>query len=113
MAPLSVLPMKPGPPSAMARLVNPLVPNGAPEKLTGGMPAGRPVLLSCANAPRAVIWLARLAAVVNCPPATAALYCATSAALTPPATSGLKQVGETPGATMLGATAPKFAATRQ
>src|SRR5687768_15155849 len=121
MAPFKVEPIKAGPPSAMARLANPLLPNGAPLKLTGGSPGARgtpgaELLFSRAKAPSAVMFEPIFAAVVNWPPASAALYWPMRAARTPVATAVLKQVGETPGARIAAGTPgllAKLAPTRQ
>src|SRR5579884_888151 len=104
----------PGTPSTVPTLLKPLLPNGA-ELKSSGTP-GPPVLFRPANADSVVMLPAMAVASGMFPPATAALNWEIRFARTPAATGVLKQVGEAPGARIIGPTngfAAKFAATRQ
>src|SRR5437763_1073290 len=114
LAPFSV----PGTPSTSPTLVKPLLPNGAALKLIGGRPGasgtpGAALLLSPAKAPSAVISPPSVDASAKSPTPSAAPYWPTSALRTAVATGVLKQVGEAPGARIVGAAAAKLVATIQ
>src|SRR3954454_10746072 len=99
--------------AGLVRLAKPLLPNGAPLKFTCA--PGKPTLFNRAKADKAVICPAIAVASGILPPATALLNCWVRPAWTSGATTGLKQVGDAPGASRLDGAPPatKFAATRQ
>src|SRR3982750_3482827 len=94
---------RPGAPTRIPALVKPLLVNGAALKFADT--PGPPVLFRRAKAESVVMFPAMAVASGMFPAAPAALNCATKAARTPAATGVLKQVGEAPGARIVGADA--------